>query len=341
MALYHCNFSYVETYLDGSKPTVQATESWNYPNLERIMKDINAIWSKENIPLVITEEKSERVRIIHKDPLNIGSLAQLKLSGNLAYLLGYTSEITKLGQYLRFDENNTFLAPHKPNLFLNICETEEEVTLQSIHKKKVKDLNTKIKFMAVEISELKQQKNDLENKLKLANTEIEKKWKFYAKQTIEDNVEKLKLKCVHKLNEMEENLKVKNGTECKKKIKEIELQQKDFRDRLANKVLSIKDFKKKNDAFGIDGNWKIKGCVSEGQMTKMAKDDNVSKMFTMKLSDYSGSISITTFGKYAERVSKVYEDGKDYYISKTDDQNNITASINNNAYKVLFFPVLL
>ena len=162
MALYHCNFSYFETDLDDSKTKV---ESWNYPNLERILKDINTIWSKENIPLVITEEKSERVRITHKDPLNIGSLAQLKLSGNLAYLLGYTSEITKLGQYLRFDENNTFLAPHKPNLFLNICETEEEVALQSIHKKKVKDLNTKMKFMAVEISELKQQKNDLENKL--------------------------------------------------------------------------------------------------------------------------------------------------------------------------------
>ena len=67
MTLYHCNFSYVETDLDGSKPTVQATESWNYPNLERILKDINTIWSKENIPLVITEEKSERVRITHKD----------------------------------------------------------------------------------------------------------------------------------------------------------------------------------------------------------------------------------------------------------------------------------
>ena len=335
MTLYHCNFSYVETYLDGSKPTVKATESWNYPNLERIMKDINAIWSKENVPLVITEEKSERVRITHKDPLNIGSLAQLRLSGNLAYLLGYTSEITKLGQYLRFDENNTFLAPYKPNLFLNICETEEEVTLQSIHKKKVKDLDTKMKFMAVEISELKQQKNDLENKLKLANTEIEKKWKFYAKQTIADNTEKLKLKCVHKLNEMEENLKAKNVTECKKNLNEMAVQLKDFRDRLEKKVLPIKDF---NNFY--DKEWMIKGCASEGQMTRMGKDGNISKMYTMKITDYSGSLSITTFGKHAELLSKIYEDGKEYYVGNKSDPNAMTASINNNAFKIHFLPIL-
>ena len=335
MTLYHCNFSYVETDLDGSKPTVQATESWNYPNLERILKDINTIWSKENIPLVITEEKSERVRITHKDPLNIGSLAQLKLSGNLAYLLGYTSEITKLGQYLRFDENNTFLAPHKPNLFLNICETEEEVALQSIHKKKVKDLNTKMKFMAVEISELKQQKNDLENKLNLANTEIEKKWKFYAKQTIADNTEKLKLKCVQKLNEMEEHLKTKNGEECKKNLNEMAVKLKDARDRLEKKVLPIKDF---NNFY--DKEWMIKGCVSEGQMTRMGKDDNISKMYTMKITDYSGSLSITTFGKHAELLSKIYEDGMGYYVGNKSDPNAMTASINNNAFKITFIPIL-
>ena len=53
MPQYHCNYSYFETDLDDSKLKV---ESWNYPNLERILKDINASWSKENIPLVITEE---------------------------------------------------------------------------------------------------------------------------------------------------------------------------------------------------------------------------------------------------------------------------------------------
>ena len=283
----------------------------------------------------LTEEKSERVRITHKDPLNIGSLAQLKLSSNLAYLLGYTSEITKLGQYLRFDENNTFLAPYKPNLFLNICETEEEVTLQSIHKKKVKDLDTKMKFMAVEISELKQQKNDLENKLKLANTEIEKKWKFYAKQTIADNAEKLKLKCVHKLNEMEENLKAKNVTECKKTLNEMAVQLKDFRDRLEKKVLPIKDF---NNFY--DKEWMIKGCASEGQMTRMGKDGNISKMYTMKITDYSGSLSITTFGKHAELLSKIYEDGKEYYVGNKSDPDAMTASINNNAFKIHFLPIL-
>ena len=333
MALYHCNFSYVETDKDGSTK-VQAIESWNYPSLQRIMKDINNKWSKENIPLVITEEKSERVRITHRYPDNIGSLAQLKLSGNLAYLLGYTSKIEEF-QYLRFDENNTFLAPHKPNLFLNICETEEQVALQLIHEKKVEVLNTKMKFMALEISELKQQKNDLENKLKLANTEIEKKWKFYAKQTIADNAEKLKLKCVHKLNEMEEHLKTKNREECKKNLNKMAVQVKDARDRLDKKVLPIKDFNK-----FYDKEWMIKGRVSEGQMRRMGKDDKISKMYTMKITDYSGSSSITTFGKHAELLNKIYEDGTEYYVANESHPNAMTASINNNAFKIHFIPIL-
>ena len=140
MALYHCNFSYFETDLDGSESKVK---SWNYPNLERILKDINAIWSKENIPLVITEETSERVKITHRYPDNIGSLAQLKLSGNLAYLLGYTSEIEEF-QTLRFDQNQEYLAPYKPNLFLDHYNRKQLEANESLLEEKLEKLFEKL-----------------------------------------------------------------------------------------------------------------------------------------------------------------------------------------------------
>ena len=134
---------------------------------------------------------------------------------------------------------------------------------------------------------------------------------------------------------MEEHLKTKNGEECKKNLNEMAVKLKDARDRLEKKVLPIKDF---NNFY--DKEWMIKGCVSEGQMTRMGKDDNISKMYTMKITDYSGSLSITTFGKHAELLSKIYEDGMGYYVGNKSDPNAMTASINNNAFKITFIPIL-
>ena len=124
--MYHCYFTYFETETE-SQPRVNTTKSWNYPNLKAIMKDLNNRWIKEKVPLKIKEHTSGRVVISHNMPLSMGSLASLKLSPNLAYMLGYTSEVIKQGQFLRFDENKEFLAPHEPKLFMGVIgEMEDE-----------------------------------------------------------------------------------------------------------------------------------------------------------------------------------------------------------------------
>ena len=107
--MYHCYFTYFETETE-SHPRIDTTKSWNYPDLKAIMKDLNNIWTKEKVPLNIKEHPSGRVVISHNIPLSMGSLASLKLSPNLAYILGYTSEVIKHGQFLRFDENKEFLS---------------------------------------------------------------------------------------------------------------------------------------------------------------------------------------------------------------------------------------
>ena len=98
--MYHCYFSYFETETK-SQRRVNTTKSWNYPNLKAIMKDLKNRWIKERVPLTIKQHLSGKVKISHEMPFLMGSLAQLKLSPNLAYLLGYTAEVEKEGQYLR------------------------------------------------------------------------------------------------------------------------------------------------------------------------------------------------------------------------------------------------
>ena len=129
--MYHCYFTYFETETE-SHPRIDTTKSWNYPNLKAIMKDLNNIWAKEKVPLNIKEHPSGRVVISHNIPLSMGSLASLKLSPNLAYILGYTSEVIKHGQFLRFDENKEFLAPHEPKLFLDFCDEKIKSEYRSI-----------------------------------------------------------------------------------------------------------------------------------------------------------------------------------------------------------------
>ena len=285
MALYHCNFSYFETDLDGSKPKV---ESWNYPNLERILKDINAIWSKENIPLVITEETSERVKITHKDPLNIGSLAQLKLSGNLAYLLGYTSEIEEF-QTLRFDQNQEYLAPYKPKLFLDHCNRKQLETNESLHDEKVE--------------------------------------KLFEKLT--DQLEQIYIKNKHILAKLRAENFVNKKCE---KICETEIE--DCRDRKEKGIIPIEHF----DLF-YDQNWKIKGVVKAFNDESMTLNPNLKdphKFFVLKLEDYSSSINISGFDRNAELLSELAVKGVEYYVTKTDDQSDITVTIHNNLYKVKF-----
>ena len=285
MALYHCNFSYFETDLDGSKTKV---ESWNYPNLERILKDINTIWSKENIPLVITEEKSERVKISHRYPDNIGSLAQLKLSSNLAYLLGYTSGIEEF-QCLRFDQNQEYLAPYEPKLFLDHCNRKQLETNESLHDEKVEKLFEKLTGQLEQIY--------IKNKHILA--------KLRAENFVNKKCEKW----------------------CEPEIV----------DKQETKNLSIEDFNKY--CHNHDQNWKIRGVVKafkDDGMTLNPKLKDPYKFFVMQLSDQTSQLNISAFDEDAELLRELAVKGAEYYVTKTDDESDITATIHGSVYKIKF-----
>ena len=55
------------------------------------------------------------------------------------------------------------------------------------------------------------------------------------------------------------------------------------------------------------------------------------KMFSLELKDPTGNLTITAFGGNAEVLSGLGVAGMEYYISNTNDENDMTASINNNA----------
>ena len=124
----------------------------------------------------------------------------------------------------------------------------------------------------------------------------------------------------------------KNLIKIAKRLNEKELQLKDCRDREEKHIAPIKDFDLIYDQF-----WTVKGEVLGGQMTTMGFDENTKgKMFSLNLKDHTGNLTITAFGGNAEVLSGLAVDGMEYYISNTNDETDMTASINNNAYKIHF-----
>jgi hypothetical protein len=124
---YHCYYYYFES---GDDPTsmIKKEEGWYYPDLQKHIRELKEKWDEAGIPLDIVVE-DRRIKIFHKTPSTKGSLAQLRLSPYLAYMFGYTSEVTKLGQYLRFDEENEFHAPDEPKFFLDYCHNKDRENL--------------------------------------------------------------------------------------------------------------------------------------------------------------------------------------------------------------------
>ena len=286
--MYHCYFTYFETETE-SQPKVNTTKSWNYPNLKAIMKDLNNRWIKEKVPLTIKEHPSGRVIISHNMPLSMGSLASLKLSPNLAYMLGYTSEVIKHGQFLRFDENKEFLAPHKPKLFMGVVgemEAENSALKQEFTGKLAK----------------------IENEHKQKKIEIENKWKSYALRKIASLKDKLTLECFTKLNVQKENLEMANG-KCNEKVKQLNQKLKDYSDRVDNGIIPIKDF----DKFYWDP-WVIKGVVSDKQWI-----EGYYREFNITFKDYSGTITIKAYDDQGELLDALSVKGKEYYISNVNN----------------------
>ena len=83
-----------------------------------ILRKLKKVWEEEDIPLDINIVDS-KIRISHKYPDQIEKLEQLRLHPKLAYMLGYNEEKTKLGQYLRFDEQVEYIAPYDPKSSMN------------------------------------------------------------------------------------------------------------------------------------------------------------------------------------------------------------------------------
>ena len=286
--MYHCYFTYFETETE-SQPRVNTTKSWNYPNLKAIMKDLNNRWIKEKVSLTIKEHPSGRVMISHNMPGSMGSLASLKLSPNLAFMLGYTSDVIKHGQFLRFDENKEFLAPHKPKLFMGVVgemEAENSALKQEFTGKLAK----------------------IENEHKQKKIEIENKWKSYALRKIASLKDKLTLECFTKLNVQKENLEMANG-KCNEKIKQLNQKLKDYSDRVDNGIIPIKDF----DKFYWDP-WVIKGVVSDKQWI-----EGYYREFNITFKDYSGTITIKAYDDQGELLDALSVKGKEYYISNVNN----------------------
>ena len=287
--MYHCYFTYFETETE-SQPRVNTTKSWNYPNLKAIMKDLNNRWIKEKVPLTIKEHPSGRVMISHNMPRSMGSLASLKLSPNLAFMLGYTSDVIKHGQFLRFDENKEFLAPHKPKLFMGVVgemEAENSALKQEFTGKLAK----------------------IENEHKQKKIEIENKWKSYALRKIASLKDKLTLECFTKLNVQKENLEMANG-KCNEKVKQLNQKLKDYSDRVDNGIIPIKDF----DKFYWDP-WVIKGVVLDKKWI-----EGYYREFNITIKDYSGTITIKAYDDQGELLDALSVKGKEYYISNVNDR---------------------
>ena len=107
----------------------------------------------------------------------------------------------------------------------------------------------------------------------------------------------------------------------------------DLRDRLDNNAIPIKFFDQCHDQM-----WKIKGKVSlvEFSVTANLENGEISKSVEVHMEDYLGKITIVAFDTHALLLNKFVTADMEYYVSKINDQNGITASINNNGYKIKF-----
>lgn len=292
---YHCYYYYFES---GHDPTsmIKKEEGWYYPDVQKHIMELKEKWDEAGIPLDIVVE-DRRIKIFHKTPSTIGSLAQLRLSPYLAYMFGYTSVVTERGQYLRFDEENEFHAPGEPKFFLDYCQNK-----------------------------------DRENLFKSINSDLERKWQFYAETKIAEMKKTIELESEAKWKKTELELKEKIEKECSRRLSEEDLKLKDCRDREEKDITPLQDFDLIYDQY-----WTIKGVVQGGQMTNMGFDGNTQgKMFSLDIKDHTGNLNITAFSANAEVLSGLAVAGMEYYISNTNDENDITASINNNAYKIRF-----
>ena len=286
--MYHCYFTYFETETE-TQPRVDTTKSWNYPNLKAIMKDLNNRWVKEKVPLKIKEDPSGRVVISHTMPRSMGSLASLKLSPNLAYMLGYTSEVIKHGQFLRFDENKEFLAPHEPKLFMDFCDEKIKSEYRS-KVKKLEDVNGEMEAENVALKqEFKGKLAKIEKEHKQEKIKIEERWKSYTKTKLEFN-RRYKLAPLeeekNKLRVQKEDLEMANEN-CNVKIKQLEEEKNKLRVQKENLEMANENCNVKIKQIEEEKN-KLRVQKENLEMANENCNEKI-KQLNQKLKDYSDS----------------------------------------------------
>ena len=89
----------------------------HYKNLKSFINEIADGFRKERMPFIIKEEKNGRAKIAITRKIKSRSKVNFIMTKYLACILGYTSSPKEV-QFLRFDENVEYIAPHEPNLFL-------------------------------------------------------------------------------------------------------------------------------------------------------------------------------------------------------------------------------
>ena len=195
------------------------------------------------------------------------------------------------GQFLRFDEDSEYLAPHEPKLFMDYCRKN--------HIKEIRN-DEEVELMFQKFSNLLDEKADSILKEIISN--------------------KSKLQTIGRLRKEKEMIK-----------KQKDMQINDLRDRLDKNTIPIKIFDECHDQM-----WKIKGKVTLVNLTETTNLENGEKNqgINVHMEDYSGKITIVAFDTHAISLNKLVTADKEYFVSKINDQNGITASINNNGYKI-------
>ena len=110
-----------------------------YPNLDKILFELQQKWDENIVPLE-NEIQDKRIKISHKTPEKRGKLPQLHLSTYLAFMLWYTGVLEQKGQYLQFDQNSEYLAPHEPKLFMDYCRNKVWLSKAQLSSKLVQKL---------------------------------------------------------------------------------------------------------------------------------------------------------------------------------------------------------
>ena len=82
---YECGYHYTEGSIRNKK-RVNDLQSWIYPNLDKILSELQEKLNDNNFPLEI-EIQDKRIKISHETPEKIGKLAQIKLSPYLANIV--------------------------------------------------------------------------------------------------------------------------------------------------------------------------------------------------------------------------------------------------------------